>query len=353
MAVTNFDTINGKIMGQHSVAFDGTYFLDPLGSVVAAKVNKNTVVNTTYTPLGQGSAPGGVTFGWVGGWGYRRTNGPSGLDHVRRRHMPEQESRWLSRDSKWPSQRAFSYVEGRPLLLVDPKGTETLPPWAYPPGTPFPTPLWPPQYPPPAGPGPCDNSCKGWNEYVYQYCNKCWTQTFPDPSCIRNCNDIAYWYYTACKYPGRPRYPGETWEPIRPVTGPLWPRRPGPIGWYPPPGDGGPVIGVGKNPGVEPVYGNYCGPQTEDGTGPGVDALDGCCKTHDECFAQHGCNAFNQCFFNDCKQCTNDLCTCMKNAILGAIPGRPGEASAGTALMAIYCHAPFTNWPLYEFGARP
>jgi hypothetical protein len=122
LAVTTFDTINGKIMAQHSVAVDGMYFLDPLGSVVAAKVNKNAVVNTTYTPLGQGSAPANVTFGWVGGWGYRRTNGPSGLDHVRRRHMPEQESRWLSLDQIWPFQSAFSYCVGRVMTKTDKSG---------------------------------------------------------------------------------------------------------------------------------------------------------------------------------------------------------------------------------------
>jgi hypothetical protein len=140
LAVTNFDTINGKIMGQHATAVDGAYFLDPLGSVVAAKVNKSAVVNTTYTPLGGGSAPAGVTFGWVGGWGYRRTNGPSGLDHVRRRHMPEQENRWFSLDPLWPLQLPYTYCFGDPLGYADPSGLD---PWTRKPRKPHHIPYLP------------------------------------------------------------------------------------------------------------------------------------------------------------------------------------------------------------------
>jgi hypothetical protein len=198
MAVTNFDTINGKIMGQHSVAVDGTYFIDPLGSVVAAKVNKNAVVNTTYTPLGLGTAPGGVTFGWVGGWGYRRTNGPSGLDHVRHRHMPKQESRWLGVDLMWPSELPYTYVHGNALSYMDSSGRNYMNPIQVLCNK-KPTPQMP------YLPVSCTNA---WNKYIFYYCN-----------CISSgdtCDAMASSYYDACQLHPRPGMPPKPPRPIRP-----------------------------------------------------------------------------------------------------------------------------------------
>lgn len=78
-------------------------------------------------------------------------------------------------------------------------------------------------------------------------------------------------------------------------------------------------IGPGKCPKVEvhPIYGSYCGPQTSPGIGPGKDDVDACCKIHDDCFAQHGCTAFNQWFNINCRNCTQDFCGCLARAKCG------------------------------------
>jgi hypothetical protein len=218
-------------MAQHSVAVDGTYFLDPLGSVVASKVNKNPPVNTTYTPLGGGSAPGGVTFGWVGGWGYRRTNGPSGLDHVRRRHMPEQESRWFSLDPLWPRESAYSYARSNPGSMIDPAGRNAMPPWAIICSRPKP--------PFPGYPVVCSTA---WNAFIYWMCN-----CNPDYR-FSQCDADASDYYDKCLRHPRPGMPPKTPRPPRlhsPINLP---------GYFPPPDVfGPPPIGGEVTPRPRPV----------------------------------------------------------------------------------------------------
>ena len=69
-------------------------------------------------------------------------------------------------------------------------------------------------------------------------------------------------------------------------------------------------------PPIEPAYGSYCGPQTVDGHGRGIDPLDECCRIHDKCFedARPHCTTFNQWTRNDCKACNAGLCSCAKKA---------------------------------------
>jgi len=65
---------------------------------------------------------------------------------------------------------------------------------------------------------------------------------------------------------------------------------------------------------IDPVYGKYCGPQTIPGSGPGVNAVDECCRVHDDCFADCDCTAWNQWKNRDCKCCNGDLCLCLEKA---------------------------------------
>ena len=70
-----------------------------------------------------------------------------------------------------------------------------------------------------------------------------------------------------------------------------------------------------------PVYGNFCGPQTIDGTSLGsgnpVDQVDACCRNHDGCFAQWGCTGFNQFSNQHCADCSIALCNCLKRSTCG------------------------------------
>ncbi len=63
-------------------------------------------------------------------------------------------------------------------------------------------------------------------------------------------------------------------------------------------------------------YGQYCGFQTDPGTGIGEDPLDVCCHTHDDCFfnAIPPCTAYNQWTRDDCRKCTAALCLCALDA---------------------------------------
>lgn len=89
-----------------------------------------------------------------------------------------------------------------------------------------------------------------------------------------------------------------------------------------------------------PVYGNYCGPQGKCRISPPPkpkDALDRCCQGHDNCWAELGCDAFNQVKREDCKACTRTLCKCLKNAACSTAACN----IAREAFIRIYCRKPF------------
>lgn len=122
MAVTNFYTVGGKIIGEKVVG--GTrvrYMPDALGSLTV--VNDGTNDNTaTYTPYGRGSAPSGASFGWVGARGYRPTGRTFSSHYVRARHYSAVNSLWLSVDPLWPLEPPYGYVSSNPTTLTDEEG---------------------------------------------------------------------------------------------------------------------------------------------------------------------------------------------------------------------------------------
>ncbi len=80
MAVTNFDTINGQIVSEHTGSTQLDYLSDALGSVTGVCDQTGSLVGSArYKPYGTTLSSSGTqaSFGWVGQHGYR----PTGLKH--------------------------------------------------------------------------------------------------------------------------------------------------------------------------------------------------------------------------------------------------------------------------------
>src|SRR2546427_10334299 len=104
MAVTNYYTVNGQIIGQKT----GTgarvdYLTDALGSVIGTVNQSAAVVNTyRYKPFGGLLAKTGAgadpAFQWVGQHGYRPTGKKWSDVYIRRRHYDTNPGRWIAGD---------------------------------------------------------------------------------------------------------------------------------------------------------------------------------------------------------------------------------------------------------------
>jgi len=161
MAVTNYYTVSGEIIGEHTAGQSRLdYIPDALGSVTQT-VNQSLTVESTarYMPYGANLATTGTQpmFGWVGSSGsYRRTELSHSDIYVQTRHGASAEGRWTSIDALWPHERTYCYVLGSPVSAIDPTGTQgpgsgtTTMPRPCPPQVPGP----PSQNPAPTNPGP-------------------------------------------------------------------------------------------------------------------------------------------------------------------------------------------------------
>src|SRR4051812_28055397 len=100
MAVTNYYTVNGEIIGEKAAG--GTrvdYLTDALGNVTATMNQSAAIVNTyrykpycgQLTKTGVGADP---SFRWVGNQGYRQTGKKYSDVYVRARHYDERGGRW-------------------------------------------------------------------------------------------------------------------------------------------------------------------------------------------------------------------------------------------------------------------
>jgi hypothetical protein len=126
MAVTNYDTIDGEIISEHTSGVQTDYMIDALGSVVGTMNQSAEVVNTyTYKPYGSQLAKTGAgpdpRFRWVGTAGYRTDSRSHSEFYVRARHYSVS-SMWSSIDCFWPNVLPYSYAAARPTLLIDPTG---------------------------------------------------------------------------------------------------------------------------------------------------------------------------------------------------------------------------------------
>ncbi len=130
MPVTNYYTVYGEIIGEHTTGQSRLdYLCDALGSVVATVDQTQTVKSTArYKPYGADLATAGTQpcYGWVGSFGSRKTGRPYSEIYNQARHLGCATGRWTTVDPIWPLQPAFSYVENSPTSHVDPSGFATL-----------------------------------------------------------------------------------------------------------------------------------------------------------------------------------------------------------------------------------
>ena len=126
MAVKNYSTVNGMLIGETSTAPGARpvdYMTDALGSIIGTIVN-GTVQNTyRYAGYGQQVSKTGAgvdpKFLWAGEWGYR---GTVELVYIRLRHFCPNYARWDSRDQIWPAESAYMYGSANPTTNIDPSG---------------------------------------------------------------------------------------------------------------------------------------------------------------------------------------------------------------------------------------
>jgi len=133
MAVTNYATMNGRLMGEtgpNGAVYNHT---DALGSVTMTTDQSSSVLNTyTYKPYGTqlsktGAAPD-PRFTWVGTLGYRTTQRSHSEYYVRARHYGKVEGSWITVDPLWPNEPSYGYVAGRPVSFTDASGKVLCPP---------------------------------------------------------------------------------------------------------------------------------------------------------------------------------------------------------------------------------
>ena len=128
MPVTNYYSVNGVIIAEHTTGQGRLdYVADALGSVIATVDQTLTVKSTArYKPYGAVLSETGTQplFGYVGGPGYRRTNLPHSDAYVRKRHLSSFRGCWTTIDPLWPIELAFAYLAGSPVSGIDSQGTQ-------------------------------------------------------------------------------------------------------------------------------------------------------------------------------------------------------------------------------------
>jgi RHS repeat-associated protein len=130
MAVTNYHTVNGRILGETTGGIRTDYLTDALGSVTATVNPSAQVVNRyTYKPYGGLLAKTGAGADpvnqWVGSLGYRQTGKKYSDVYVRARHYDTSNGRWTTKDPigfAWGDWNVYRYVRDRVTSAVDPSG---------------------------------------------------------------------------------------------------------------------------------------------------------------------------------------------------------------------------------------
>jgi RHS repeat-associated protein len=165
MAVTNYYTVNGEIIGERtagSARID--YLTDALGSVTATVNGSAQVVNTyRYKPYGAQLAKTGSStdpaFQWVGSQGYGPMGRANSEYYLRGRHNDSTTGRFTSKDPfghRSSETNPYRYAANAPVQLTDPSG------FSY-----------------------DDNLCAKWyNSTKWHSCRSQWNQ------CVQLCNGI-------------------------------------------------------------------------------------------------------------------------------------------------------------------
>ncbi len=126
MAVTNYITMDGMLMGEMTNGVMRNYGTDALGSVVETVLNGVEENTYQYKPCGGLLAKTGIGadpfYLWNGGSGYRATGLPNSDFYVRRRHYSSTSAIWTTADPLWPKENPYCYIDSNPLYLADPSG---------------------------------------------------------------------------------------------------------------------------------------------------------------------------------------------------------------------------------------
>ena len=126
MPTTNYYTVNGEIIGEHTTGQSRLdYIPDGQGSV-AATIDQTLIVQSTarYKPFGGILSASGIqpAFGWIGTLGSRTSSTPHADFYNRARTLAALEGRWTTVDPLWPWEPAYAYARSCPTTLTDPSG---------------------------------------------------------------------------------------------------------------------------------------------------------------------------------------------------------------------------------------
>jgi len=240
MPVTNYISVNGRMLSEVTDGVILDYVPDALGSIHSVVDQTATAVKTMrYKPYGEVlSRSGSISdrmYQWVGTYGYRATFNYASSHYVRARHYSQTPGAWTTVDPLWPDENVYTYAHSRVTGSLDPSGL-------------------------------CPIRCKPSEECVYSSPHNC-----PgEPN--------GYWY---C----RPRPKDEVAPPSYELPFPYYDARENPK-----------FFG----------YGNFCGhgrPGTDRSGNERkpkkpVDALDKCCKEHDDNLGKnwfHGKEGYAHC----------------------------------------------------------
>lgn len=133
MPVKKYVNINGRTVAEHTNGVRTSYLTDALGSITATVNSSQTVVNTyRWKPFGERLAKTGAgadpTLGWVGAYGYRRTQRSRSEYYMLARHYDSLGGRWTTVDPLWPRSPEYTYCSSNPALRIDPVGLEDIDP---------------------------------------------------------------------------------------------------------------------------------------------------------------------------------------------------------------------------------
>ena len=126
MAVTNYDTADGALIGEVKGGVTVTYLADELGSVARTEQGGTIRNRYSYSPYGRVSHPANPSldpaFLWLGGYGYRVTTRSGAEYYVRNRHYSSTAGNWTTNDQLWPMVDPYAYCLANPILNRDPSG---------------------------------------------------------------------------------------------------------------------------------------------------------------------------------------------------------------------------------------
>jgi RHS repeat-associated protein len=144
MPVTNYTSINGRVIGETVNGVPKVYMTDALGSVTGYRDGSGNIVNQYwYKPYGgvlakQGAgADPSFMFG-----GYLNLNRSFAGHSARRRNYDDETGMWTTVDPLWPGEPPFGYAGSNPLTNFDPDGDYPYCPAGKPPKRRPPTPPW-------------------------------------------------------------------------------------------------------------------------------------------------------------------------------------------------------------------